>query len=212
MRFYVSRRIGRYSFGASYGPRDFRLARRFSVAEPALGRDFVYVVQGQEAVKIGVTRDLTGRLSNLQTGSSHPLSMAYSTRVRGDAYAVEAEAHSMLARHRIGGEWFAVPADVAVAAINGAAFRLKEFPQLPDSPRSLRIWWPRLLAWFVLGFLFWLAALIAPSIAVVGGIALLFLMTSLTIATPPGSRLYGTFIAVLGWMLALIPAVIVARS
>lgn len=212
MRVFVSRRVGRYRDGASYSRRDFRRANTSRGAERALSRDFVYVVQGQEAVKVGVTRDLAGRLSQLQTGSPHTLEMAYSTRVRGDAYAVEAEAHAMLARHRIGGEWFAVPADVAVAAINGAAFRLSGFAERSDSGLSLRIWWPRLLAWFALGFFFWLTAIIAPDLVRVTGPALFMLSVALTIGTAPGSRLYGLFIAALGWALAFLPALLVARS
>lgn len=132
MRIWVSRRVGPFRIGSSFGPRDFRGRQSFRTAARQSG-DYVYVVQGHGAVKIGVTSDLDGRLASLQTGSPYPLDMVYSIPIAGDAYAVEAEAHDMLDRHRLAGEWFVVPADVAVAAINGAAFRLSAVADSDDA-------------------------------------------------------------------------------
>jgi len=129
--------MGPFRVGASFGSRSFR-RRQSHGSEPVLSRNHVYVVQGKDAVKLGVTSDLDGRLAQLQTGSPHRLDMVYSTRVAGDAYAVEAEAHAMLARHRLSGEWFGVPPDVAVAAINGAAFRLTASHGRGASPNWLK--------------------------------------------------------------------------
>jgi len=155
MRVFVSRRVGPFRMGASFGPRDFRRGRQAAYQQPSSG-DHVYIVEGNGAVKIGVTGDLQARLAQLQTGSPYPLRLAYSTPVWGDAYAVEAEAHAMLDRHRLAGEWFGVPADVAVAAVNGAAFRLA--PSNMPEPRSAN-WLKRALVvalvftpqWILLG-------------------------------------------------------------
>ncbi len=84
----------------------------------------MYVIEGPSAVKVGVARVPTDRLAQLQTGNPDPLRLVWSMPIAGDAYAVEAEAHSMLERHRLNGEWFAIPTEVAVAAVSGAAFRL----------------------------------------------------------------------------------------
>jgi hypothetical protein len=42
-----------------------------------------------------------------------------------EGFDIERAAHAALAGHRVGGEWFNVRADEAVAAIAGAAFRLR---------------------------------------------------------------------------------------
>ncbi len=160
MRVFVSRRVGPFRMGASFGARDFRRGRQAAYQQPSSG-DHVYVVEGNGAVKIGVTGDLQARMAQLQTGSPYPLHLAYSTPVWGDAYAVEAEAHAMLGRHRLAGEWFGVPADVAVAAVSGAAYRIGSEPE--QAGRSQRLGWlTRYALAVVIPIPFW-AGILAPN-------------------------------------------------
>lgn len=212
MRVFVSRRVGPFRMGASFGARDFRRGRQAAYQQSATG-DHVYVVEGNGAVKIGVTGDLQARMAQLQTGSPYPLRLAYSTPVWGDAYAVEAEAHAMLDRHRLAGEWFGVPADVAVAAVNGAAYRVGgESGKAGSSQRPnpiIRAVWS--FAWSVP---FWLLAFSAVS--VFAPIYLLLLMPVLVFRAmrwAPGTRGEAIVFIVLGWLAAIAPAlVMVART
>ena len=93
-------------------------------------------------MKIGVARSPIERLAQLQTGNPDRLRLAWNMPIAGDAYAVEAEAHVMLDRHRVGGEWFAVPSDVAVAAVSGAAFRLASLQPSASATSRGRLSWP----------------------------------------------------------------------
>ena len=146
MRFYFSGpRIGLVRPGVSFNA---RRERRSAYRPEALG-DYVYVIQGEHGhAKIGVSADPGSRLAALQTGSSCPLSIVWCSRVAGDAYAVEQEAHAMLAAHRLAGEWFDINPEGAIGAIYGAAYRLNiplgEFA--PDAPK-LRLLGLSLPAW-----------------------------------------------------------------
>lgn len=66
---------------------------------------FVYFIQGQDdgPIKIGFTRDVAGRLRQLQTGHHDRLRVLRS--MRGDK-ALEAWLHRRFAAHRLTGEWF----------------------------------------------------------------------------------------------------------
>jgi hypothetical protein len=68
-------------------------------------RQYVYVIGVRNAgpVKIGVTSNLPGRLSSLQTG--YPQKLVVLARLRGDE-ADEAKAHAMFEDERLEGEWF----------------------------------------------------------------------------------------------------------
>lgn len=93
-------------------------------AQPRAG-DFVYVIEGEHGhVKIGVSRDPVARLATLQTGSSVPIGLAWREFAGDRAFEIEQEAHAMLARHRLAGEWFDVPREAAIGAVYGAAYRL----------------------------------------------------------------------------------------
>lgn len=87
--------------------------------------DCVYVIGGEHGrVKIGSSGDPYQRCRDLQTGSPFRLWIEHVTSTLGPALPVELEAHALLSRHRLNGEWFDVPPDVAVATIAAAAYRL----------------------------------------------------------------------------------------
>jgi hypothetical protein len=64
------------------------------------------------------------RLAQLRTGSASNIDYAFLAPTSGDPYAIEREAHAMLARSRLNGEWFDVPPELAIAAVTGAAAKL----------------------------------------------------------------------------------------
>jgi len=120
------------------GPRIFgiRPGVILSPAELGLGRGvqrqaqrpvegFVYVISGDHGrVKIGITANPAARIASLRTASAFPLSFAFIGAVMDSAFAVEQEAHRLLAGHRGDGEWFQTSPEMAIAAIWGAAATL----------------------------------------------------------------------------------------
>lgn len=113
--------------GVSFGPEDFRRAQPAGASGPQVTSEtgFVYVIAGDHGrVKVGSSLDPMSRIATLQTGSPFPLRIPYCAAAGVNYEAVEKEAHSILAPHNSQGEWFSVPVDMAVAAINAAAFRL----------------------------------------------------------------------------------------
>jgi hypothetical protein len=88
---------------------------------------FIYVIRADNGLlKIGISSNPNARLAQLQTSSPFKLSIAYVAALRCDGRTVEAAAHRTLASYRQSGEWFDCPADMAVAAIGAAAYRLGE--------------------------------------------------------------------------------------
>ena len=120
--------------GISFGPEDFRKLRRPAAAAAArpspetLGGSFVYVIRGDHnRCKIGISSNPTARLAQLRTASPFPLSFAFvGVTDHTDGSAIEREAHALLDRFRVEGEWFDCPVELAVAAVNGAAAKLGE--------------------------------------------------------------------------------------
>lgn len=118
--------------GISFGPSDFaQLRSRPAPAASAAPKPIdtlVYVISSASGVvKIGISGDPLSRLAQLQTASAAPLELVYAAAVEsGDGYPIEQAAHDLLDRHRQSGEWFNVSPDMAVAAIAGAAHRLRQ--------------------------------------------------------------------------------------
>jgi T5orf172 domain len=85
-------------------------------------QDFIYVIKGDNMVKVGVSTNPRARCLALQTGSAYPLEIVFAAPVR-NAYAVESLAHDLLGstRIRISGEWFGCSSETAIAAIRRAA-------------------------------------------------------------------------------------------
>lgn len=115
-------------FGGAIRPGvSFNLGSAFArgAARAASEGEFLYVIEGEHGhVKIGVSRDPGARLATLQTGSSVPLAIVWREFAGGAAFEIEQEAHAMLSRHRLAGEWFAVPREAGIGAVYGAAYRL----------------------------------------------------------------------------------------
>jgi hypothetical protein len=130
MRFYLfAPRIMGFRPGISISPAD--IARLVTPSpHPATSKStagivgsFVYVIEdGNGRVKIGTSKDPVRRLAQLRSTSVAPLSFAYIGVTPSEGYDIESATHRALAGHRVGGEWFNVRADEAVAAIAGAAF------------------------------------------------------------------------------------------
>lgn len=103
----------------------FDLRGRRAVSRAPGASDFVYVIgSAQGRVKIGMSTDPVARLATLQTASPDRLWLALAAPAYGNAYAIEQEAHAILAAHRLAGEWFTAPPEMAIAAVYGAAGRL----------------------------------------------------------------------------------------
>ena len=130
MRFWFSGpRILGIRPGVSFGPGGWQRA------QSAGQQGSVYVIQGGHGLfKIGYSTNVPARLATLQTSSPFPLRLVYARRC-ANALMAEQEAHAALAPYRIAGEWFDVPASVAVAAVQDAADRLIEHDG--DSERAI---------------------------------------------------------------------------
>jgi len=81
---------------------------------------FVYVMGWMGKVKIGISRDPEKRLRQLQLANPGEVRIlhlrAFSTRP--SAAFVERALHKKFAAHRLLGEWFDIPADRAVKALD----------------------------------------------------------------------------------------------
>jgi len=104
--------------------------RRRDRAVPRRGRGggtFLYVLQGEHGLtKIGVSTNPNARLRQLRTASAFPIDFAFVAATPGTGFDIERKAHATLAPHRLHGEWFDVSAGTAVAAVRGAAYRLRK--------------------------------------------------------------------------------------
>jgi hypothetical protein len=98
---------------------------------------FVYVIGGDHGrQKIGVSDDPGRRLAELQTGSPFPLKFEFVALTEGTGFDIEGEAHFLLSKHRQSGEWFTVPAEVAITAVMAAA-RQKGHSIKPVDPDNI---------------------------------------------------------------------------
>jgi hypothetical protein len=84
---------------------------------------FVYVIGPETGpLKIGVATALDKRLQSLQIGCWHTLSVRHSTTVPADiAYPLERALHNRFKTQHLRGEWFDIPLDEAVAAVDSLA-------------------------------------------------------------------------------------------
>lgn len=113
--------------GISFSPRDFQRKVSSSPMGGQMTGSFVYVIADETGRhKIGSSRDPIQRIKDLQTGTAEKLSFAYIGVTPGTGFNVEYAAHNLLDDHRGNGEWFKVPASIAMGAVMEAATRLKE--------------------------------------------------------------------------------------
>lgn len=139
MRFWIGGpRILGMRTGVSFGPSDFRRssrATRPTARSEAPSGGFVYVIRSDaNVVKIGFSSNPINRIASLRTGSSYPLDFAFVGVTPGTGAEIEREAHRLLARHRLEGEWFDVTPEMATAAVMGAAAKIghKLHPVAPN--------------------------------------------------------------------------------
>lgn len=99
--------------------------------------NFVYAVwAGKGPIKIGKASRVKSRLSHLQIGSHQRLAVLQEwERPNGDAGIVEKIAHSLLADHRLSGEWFKVTPDRACEAVEQAVL-IAEAPPPPPPEKT----------------------------------------------------------------------------
>lgn len=83
----------------------------------------IYVVSCGPHIKIGVTRNVPGRMKALQVGQAYKVKLECLWDVPAEtAHKAEACAHRFLAQHRARGEWFTATLD-DVRAIEHQVFR-----------------------------------------------------------------------------------------
>jgi hypothetical protein len=162
--------------GISFGAEDFRRSSRPRQGDSSsrMTGSFVYVVKGAgNHHKIGVSTDPIARIASLQTGSHEPLDFSYIGVTPGTGFEIERAAHDLLKNYRQSGEWFSVPASIAIGAVLEASQRLGEpiqqvsaqiVPQIihlanqPDSTARPRlpgiIRWPLMIAGILFGGVF----------------------------------------------------------
>lgn len=114
--------------GVILEPSDFR--RLFqSQSKPRNSKttlSFIYVIEGEGGKhKIGISSDPIRRISELQTGSPVALKFSFIAVSSHPAAEIESIVHNLLMNYRTSGEWFAVPASVAIGAIFEGANKLR---------------------------------------------------------------------------------------
>lgn len=99
-------RAGRPCGRIDVGP----IARGARAAKPASEKDrrHVYVIRADSFVKIGIAKNPTTRMREIQTGNPHKLEVIASWEV-AKAEAHERALHAIYKAHRTQGEWFALP-------------------------------------------------------------------------------------------------------
>lgn len=82
--------------------------------------NYIYVIGQEEGpVKVGITSDLIGRLRSMQTGSAFKLKLLYAMPCldRDNAREHERAFHDVWAEDRLEGEWFNLPAHLAIEGV-----------------------------------------------------------------------------------------------
>jgi len=138
MRFWIGGpRILGLRTGVSLGREDFGRFRRSSAVSGQITGSFVYVIRGaHNLVKIGISTNPTARLATLRTASPYPIDFAFVGATNSTGADIEAEAHRILGRYRVAGEWFDVSPELAIAAVTGAAAKLS-LSLVPVSPNQI---------------------------------------------------------------------------
>jgi hypothetical protein len=177
--FFMGHRILGIRPGISFGASDLRKAFGTTTTtvrgRGAMTGSFVYVIEGESGHhKIGVSRDPIQRKAELQTGSPVPLRFAYIGVTPGSGYDIEGRAHELLDAHRKEGEWFLVPASIAIGATLEAASRIGQpiqqvapetVPEIirmanqPDRNARRGRWYEHWLVWTIISILLFLALL-----------------------------------------------------
>jgi hypothetical protein len=96
---------------------------------------FVYVIGSEDGPKkIGIAKSIQKRLGQIKCGSPNAVSiLAERSMSRQVAFAVEHLVHAVLGKHRLSGEWFDVPSDIATATIDKAIMLVSEMMATHDT-------------------------------------------------------------------------------
>jgi hypothetical protein len=139
MRFWIGGpRIGWFRPGVSFSAQELGMGRERTRARPSKEKgSFVYVIRGDHHMcKIGVSTNPTARLATLRNGSPFPLSFAFIGATDGaNGFAIEQKTHRVLDKHRVEGEWFDIPEELAIATVWAAAASLGEKMATVDPSR-----------------------------------------------------------------------------
>lgn len=84
------------------------------------GARYVYVFEGPIAVKVGITKDVPGRIATVEGHGGFRITNVKAFGPFSNASAVESKAHAMLSDCRTVGEWFSIPFEKAVSAVRVA--------------------------------------------------------------------------------------------
>lgn len=95
---------------------DWIVKRKLSGQSPAKPQEFIYLIRCGEYHKIGITSDVKARLSMMQTGSPHKLTLTACWPVQ-NAKEDERQLHSMLESYHIRGEWFKLPKELVASLL-----------------------------------------------------------------------------------------------
>lgn len=105
------------------------------------GYAFIYLIECEGFVKIGVAVRPLNRLAELQIGNPFPLSIAELVEVaEGIAYRIERRAHAEIAHARHKGEWFKVSVPEASKAVARACDVIRANGDLlPDTRQRKKV-------------------------------------------------------------------------
>lgn len=90
------------------------------------GMKYLYIIECADKVKVGISRNPANRLRNMGTAVGDRVLRAWLVGPLTEPRVVEYHVHGGLHKHRIHGEWFAVPME---AAIDRAELMLKMLPR-----------------------------------------------------------------------------------
>jgi hypothetical protein len=107
----------------------------------------IYICGASRAgpLKVGVTRDKTGRLRALKTGNARRLKMIWSCVCKNPAW--ERHVHLALSPWRLEGEWFAVPIEKAMDALFTVIALDTESPGPSELNTVTSDFWPFVMEW-----------------------------------------------------------------
>lgn len=77
---------------------------------------FLYVLECNGFIKIGVTENVTLRVATLQTGNPYPIELLCKWHT-SDPYDEERFWHNHLKQYRVRGEWFKLPDEIVADMI-----------------------------------------------------------------------------------------------
>lgn len=111
--------------GIIFGLNDINRVFRSPRNHNQIPASFIYVIEGEGGKhKIGISSDPIRRISELQTGSPVALKFSFIAVSSHPVIEIETLAHNLLTNYRTSGEWFCVPASVAIGAIFEGANKL----------------------------------------------------------------------------------------